>query len=174
MMAIHQPMRLSHQASNCMGMSKWVHPSGIDTGKEESGCAHFPLLSALAGVRMLVHIPPLASISVMLSIGAGLAWRAIWAAGIQGSCTCQPFLNSIFEIWGLMEGHLGCRNPGRLYLPAVPPQLHLWDLGAYGGNHHHSLERCSHLEPRKKANGWGGMWRGVMCPKMHIIFLFSH
>ena len=56
---------------------------------------------ALAGVRMLVHIPPLASIGVMLSIGAGLSWRAIWAMGIQGSCTCQPFLlNSIFENLG--------------------------------------------------------------------------
>ena len=111
-----------------MGMSKWVHPSGIDAGKEESGCACFPLLSALvlAGVRMLVHIPPLASISVTSSIGAGLSWRAIWAMGIQGGCTCHPFLlNSIFEIWGLMEGRLGREDPGQLYLPAVPPQLHL-------------------------------------------------
>ena len=54
----------------------------------------------LAGVRMLAHILPLASIGVMSSIGAGLSclsWRAIWATGIQGGCTCQPFLlNSIF------------------------------------------------------------------------------
>ena len=68
--------------------------------------------------------------------------------GIQGSCICQPFLlNSIFE-----------------------------NLGAYGGLHHYSLEFHSRSEPckeprqRKKANGWGGMWRGVMCPKMRIIF----
>ena len=77
------------------------------------------------------------------------------ATGIQGGCTCQLFLlNSIFEnlgayggpsgpqgsrvtvpascsstpslrIWGLMEGHLGHGDPGWLYLPAVPPQLHL-------------------------------------------------
>ena len=71
--------------------------------------------------------------------------------GIQGGCTCQLFLlNSIFG-----------------------------NLGAYGGCHHHSLECCSHSEPhkapqqRKKANGWGGMWRGVMRPKMHINFFFS-
>ena len=28
-----------------------------------------------------------------------------------------------------MEGHLGHGDPGRLYLPAVPPQLHLWESG---------------------------------------------
>ena len=153
--------------------------------------------SALAGVRMIAHIPPLAGVGVMASIGAGLSWRAVWAAGIQGGCICQPFLlnfifenlgaygglsgpqgsrmghgctcqpfilNSIFEnlgayggpsglqgsrtavpassssstpslrIWGLMEDHLGHGDPGRLYLPAVPPQLHLCEnLGAYGG-----------------------------------------
>ena len=71
--------------------------------------------------------------------------------GIQGGCTCQPFLlNSIFGT-----------------------------LGAYGGHHHHSLECCSHSEPRKapqqrkKANGWGGMWRGVIGPKMHINFCLA-
>ena len=146
------------------------------------------------------------------SLGSGGIWRAVWAVGIQGGCTFQTFLlNSIFGIWGLMEGHLGHGDPGQLYLPAVPPQLHLWDLAAYGrpsglqgsratipasrssstpslgsrgingGHHHHSLECCSCWEPCKaprqckKVNGWGGMWRGVMRPKMHIIFfLFGH
>ena len=149
-------------------------------------CGLLAKASALAGVRMLAHIPPLAGVGVMAGIGAGLSWRAVWAVGIQGGCTCQPFLlnsifenlgaywrafwalgiqggctcqpfllNSIFEnlgaygglsgpwgsraavpasrssstpslrIWELMEGHLGHGDPGQLYLPAVPPQLHL-------------------------------------------------
>ena len=181
-MAMHQPMRLSHQSFELhgyvqVGMSKWhrcwqggeqlrtLPPLvGIGATLIWGICpgSHGLLAEAsvLAGVRMLVHIPPLSSVGVMLSIGAGLSWRAIWAVGIQGGCTCQLFLlNSIFEnlgayggpsgpwrsraavpasrssstpslrLWGLMEGCLGCGDPGRLYLPAIPPQLHLWDSG---------------------------------------------
>ena len=47
------------QASNLVGMSKWVHPSGIDTGKEESSCACFPLLSALVRLRSGAYAPDL-------------------------------------------------------------------------------------------------------------------
>ena len=67
-------------------------------GIHPGSCGLLAEASVLAGVRMLVHIPPLASVGVTLSIGAGLSWRAIWAMG---------------------------GDPGQLYLPAVPPQLHL-------------------------------------------------
>ena len=177
-MAIHQPTRLSHQSFQLrgyvqVGMSKWHRcrqggerlctlPPLVGIGATliqgicPGSCGLLTEALVLAGVRMLAHIPPLASVGVMLSIGAGLSWRAIWAAGIKGCCTCQLFLlNSIFEnlgayggpsvpwgsraavpashssstpslrIWGIMEGHLGHGDPGQLYLPAIPPQLHL-------------------------------------------------
>ena len=158
MMAMHQPMRLSHQSFELhgyvqVGTSKWYRcrqggerlrtlPPLVGIGATSiwgicpGSCGLLAEASALAGMRMLAHIPPLAGVGVMASIGAGLSWRAVWAVGIQDGCTCQPFLpNSIFvRIWGLMEGRLGRGDLGQLYLPAVPPQLHLCEnLGAYGG-----------------------------------------
>ena len=171
-MAMHQLMRLSHQSFKLhgsleVGTSKWHRrrqggerlrtlPPLVGVGVTSiwgacPGCRGLlAKASALAGVRMIAYILPLAGVGVTSSIGAGLSclsWRAVWAARIQGSCTCQPFLlNSIFE-----------------------------NLGAYGGCHHHSLECCSRLEPHKaprqhkKANGWRGD-----APKDVYQFFFSH
>ena len=204
-MAMHQPTRLSHQSFELhgsleVGTSKWhrrqqggerlhTFPPLVGVGATliQGACpgCHGLLAeaSALAGVRMIVHILPLAGIGVTSSIGAGLSclsWRAVWAAGIQGGCTCQPFLlNSIFEnlgaywraVWATgIQGGCTCQ----LFLNSI-----FENLGAYGGCHHHSLECCSRLEPRKapqqrkKANGWGGMRRGMMHPKMRTIFFLA-
>ena len=88
--------------------------------------------SALAGVRMLAHIPLLASVGVTSSIGAGLSWRAVWAMGIQGGCTCQLFLlNSIFENLGAYGGPSGPQG-SRAAVPASrsssTPSLGIWGL----------------------------------------------
>ena len=61
-----------------------------------------------------------------------------------------------------MEGRLGCGDPGWLSLPVVPPQLHLWDLGAYGGPSGPWGSRvtvpASHSSSTPSL-GSGGLWR---------------
>ena len=126
-MAMHQPTRLSHQSFELHGSlevstSKWHRrrqggewlrtlPPLVCVGVTlirgacPGCCGLLAEASALAGVRMIAHILPLASIGVTSSIGAGLSCLS-WSLPI-------------------LEGRLGHEDPGRLYLPAVPPQLHL-------------------------------------------------
>ena len=133
---MHQPTRLSHQSFELcgyvqVGTSKWHQcrqggerlrtiPPLVGIGATSiwgacPGCRGLlSEASVLEGVRMLAHIPPHAGVGVTSSIGAGLSWRAVWATGIQGGCTCQPFLlNSIFEnlrAYGGLSGPQGSRT----------------------------------------------------------------
>ena len=49
-------------------------------------------------------------------LGSGGLWRAIWATGIQGGCTCQLFLPTSYWSWPILEGHLGHGDPVRVTL----------------------------------------------------------
>ena len=96
-MAMHQLTRLSHQSFK-------LH------GSLEVGMSKWH--QRWQGGEWLCMLPPLVSIG-----------RDENACAHSPSCQC--WCNVEHRSWPILEGHLGHRDPGWLYLPAVPPQLHL-------------------------------------------------
>ena len=121
-MAMHQPMRLSHQSFEL--------------------CWYVQVALTLAR-RAVAHTSP--SCLHWCDFNPGRMPRMSWVAcrGIsvgrgENACahspSCRHWCNRKHRSWPILEGHLGRGDPGWLYLPAVPPQLHLCEnLRAYGG-----------------------------------------
>ena len=100
----------------------WVCPSG-----------YIQVALMPARRRVVVHASP--SCRHWCDFNPGcmplISWVAHRGIGIgrgENACahspSCQHWCNVKHRSWPILEGHLGCGDPGRLSLPAVPPQLH--------------------------------------------------